>query len=79
MEYSSDSKYSDMIVLAGGSKSKPEEDDQPVPLIQAEVNCLTRDLTLSNVSAQLLGSSLTKEISVGTNDKVLLFEIVRKN
>ena len=54
MEYSSDSKHSDMIVVAGDDTYKPGEDDQPVPSIQAELNNLTQDLNLSKVSAQLL-------------------------
>ena len=33
MEYSSDSKHSDMTVVAGDDRYKPEEDNQPVPLI----------------------------------------------
>ena len=41
MEYSSDSKHSDMIVVAGDDAYKTEEDDQPVPLTQAELNELT--------------------------------------
>ena len=32
MEYSSDSKHSDMTVVAGDDVYKPEEDDQPVSL-----------------------------------------------
>ena len=32
MEYSSDSKHSDMTVVAGHDAYKPEEDDQPEPL-----------------------------------------------
>ena len=47
IEYSSDSEYSDMTVLAGDDAYKPEEDDQPVPLIQVELNDLTRDLNRS--------------------------------
>ena len=40
MEYSSDSKHSD-IVVAGDDTYKPEEDDQPALLTQAELNNLT--------------------------------------
>ena len=36
----------------------PEENDKPVPLTQADLNDLTRDLNLSKESAQLLGSRL---------------------
>ena len=41
MEYSSDSKHSDMTVAAGDDSYKPEEDNQPVTLTQAELNDLT--------------------------------------
>ena len=51
MEYSSDSKHNDMTVVAGDGTYKPEEDNQPVPLTQAELNNLTRDLNLSKKSA----------------------------
>ena len=56
MEYSSDSKHSDMTVVAGDDAYKPEEDNQPVLLVQVELNNLTWDLNLSKESAQLLGS-----------------------
>ena len=51
MAYSSNSEHSDMTVVAGDNAYKPEEDDQPVPLTQAELNDLTRDLNLSKESA----------------------------
>ena len=38
-----------------------EEDDQPVPLTQTELNDLTRDLSLSKESAHLLGSCLKEK------------------
>ena len=41
MEYSSDSKHSDIIFVTGKDASKPKEDDQLVPLTQAELNNLT--------------------------------------
>ena len=50
-----------MLVVAGDDAYKPEEDDFPVPLTQAELNNLTRDLNLSNESAQLLGSHLKEK------------------
>ena len=53
MEYSSDSELSYMTVVAGDDTFKPKEDDQPVPLIQIELNDLKE-------SAQLLGSCLKK-------------------
>ena len=56
MEYSSDSKLSDMTVVARDDTYKPEEDDQPEALTQAEFNDLTQDLNLSKESANLLGS-----------------------
>ena len=56
MEYSSDSKHSDMTVVTRDDAYKTEEDDQLVPLTQAELNDLTQDLNLSKKSAQLLGS-----------------------
>ena len=61
MEYSPHSEHSDMTVLTGDDAYKSEEDDQPVPLIQAELNNLTQDLILSKESAQLLGSCLKEK------------------
>ena len=58
IEYSSNSEHSDMTVVARDNAYKPEEDNQPVPLMQAELNDLTQDLNLSKESAQLLGSRL---------------------
>ena len=43
MEYSSNSKHSDMTVVAGDGTNKPEEDDQPVPLAQAVLSDLTHE------------------------------------
>ena len=51
MESSSDSESSDMTDTAECGAYRPEEDDQPVPLTQAELNDLTRDLNLSKKSA----------------------------
>ena len=51
MEFRSDSEHSDMIVVAGDDAYKPVEDDQPIPLMQAELNNLTGDLNLSKESA----------------------------
>ena len=61
MEYSSDSEHSDMTVVAEDDAYKPEEDSQPVPLTQVELNDLTQDFNLSKKSAQLLGSSLKEK------------------
>ena len=61
MESSFDSEHSDMTVVAGDDAYKPEEDDQPIPLKQAELNDLTEDLNLSTESVQLLESSLKEE------------------
>ena len=44
MEYSSDSEHSDMTVVVGNDTYKPENNDQPVPLTQAELANLTEDL-----------------------------------
>ena len=57
MESSSDSEHSDLTVVA----YKSVEDNQPVPLTQAELNDLTQDLNLSKESAQLLGSRLKEK------------------
>ena len=46
-EHSSDSEHSDTTVVAGNDAYNPEEDHQPVPLTQAELNDLTRDLNFS--------------------------------
>ena len=43
MESSSDSESSGMTVTAECGSYKPEEDDQPMPLTQAQLNDLTRD------------------------------------
>ena len=61
MESSSDSESSDMIDRADCGAYRPEEDNQPVPLTQAKLNDLTRDLNLSKESAQLLGSRLQEK------------------
>ena len=45
--YSSDFKHSAMTVVAGDDTYKPEGDDQPLPLTQAEINNLTWDPNLS--------------------------------
>ena len=58
MESSSDSEPSDMTDTAECGAYREEEDNQPVPLTQAKLNDLTRDLNLSKASAQLLGSRL---------------------
>ena len=43
-----------MTYVPGNDAYEPE-DDQPVPLTQAELNDLARALNLSKESAQLLG------------------------
>ena len=58
MEYSSDSKHSDMTVVTRDDAYKSEEDDQPVTLTLAEPNYLTQYLNLSKESGQLVGSCL---------------------
>ena len=45
-EYRSDSVHGDMTVAAWNDAYKLNEDDQLVPLTQAELNDLTRDLNL---------------------------------
>ena len=54
MESSSDSKSSDTTDTAESDAYRPEEDDQPVPLTQAELNDLRRDLNFSKEPVQLL-------------------------
>ena len=61
MLYSTDSEYSDMIVVAGKDAYKLEEDNQQVPLTQAELVDLTQDLNPSKESVQLLGSRLKEK------------------
>ena len=58
MEYSADSEHSDLTVVAGDDTYKPEVDNLPVPLTQAELNDLTRDVNLSKESTQQLDSRL---------------------
>ena len=50
-----------MAGVAMDDAHKPESNDQPVPLTQAELNDLTQDLDLSKKSAQLLGSCLKEK------------------
>ena len=61
MESSFDSKSSDMTDKAEFDAYRPEEDDQPMPLTQAELIDLTHDLNFSKDSAQLPGSILQKK------------------
>ena len=42
-----------MIAVAGNDTYKPEEDDQSVPLTQAQPNDLTQNLNFSKKIAQL--------------------------
>ena len=58
VEYSLYSKHSDMTVVARDDAYKPEENDQPVPLTQAD---LTQDLKLLKESAQLLSSGFKEK------------------
>ena len=60
LSYSSDFKHSDMIVVAENAY-KPEEDAQPVPLTQLELNNLAWNLNLSKDSTQLQGSPLKEK------------------
>ena len=52
IEYSSNSEHGDMTVVAEDDAYKPEEDNQPVPLTQAERNDLKRDLNISKEYAR---------------------------
>ena len=61
IEYSSYSDYSDMTIVSGDGTHKPEDNNQQVPLTQAEFNNLTQNLNFSKESAQLLGSHLKKK------------------
>lgn len=58
MDLSSDPESSDAANADESGAYEPAEGDRPVPLSQAELNDLTRDLNLSKESAQLLGSRL---------------------
>ena len=58
MESSSESKSDNTADRAQSEEYMPEENDRPVPLTQADLNELTRDLNLSKESAQFLGSLL---------------------
>ena len=57
-----------MSVAAGYDAYKPEEDNQPVPLTEAEHDDLTQDQNLSKTSAQLLGLCLKEKhlLALGT-------------
>ncbi|XP_076053032.1 uncharacterized protein LOC143032339 [Oratosquilla oratoria] len=61
MESSSESESDNALDRAEGGEYMPEENDRPVPLTQADLNDLTRDLNLSKESAQLLGSRLREK------------------
>ena len=61
IEYILDFEHSDMVVVSENEAYKPEKDDLPVPLSQAELNNLTPDLNLSKESALLLGSIIKKK------------------
>ena len=50
-----------MILVTGDDAYKPEEDNQPVPLTQGELNNLIWELNLSKESAQLLDSCLKEK------------------
>ena len=65
------SKHSDITIVAGDGPYKPEEDEKAVPLTQAELNDLKRNLNLLKASAQMLDSRL-RETSVDTSNNVLL-------
>ncbi|KAK3869726.1 hypothetical protein Pcinc_024954 [Petrolisthes cinctipes] len=60
-ESSSNPESSDSANSDESGAYKPVDDDQPMPLIQAELNDRTRDLNLSKESAQLLGSRIRKK------------------
>ena len=79
MEYSSDSEHSDMTVEAEDDAYKPEEDDQPVPLTQVELNDLVQNLNLSKESSQLLGSRLKRKICWYQEQRSTCIETVREN
>ena len=61
IECSSDSEHSDMTVVAEDDVSKPEEDNQPVPLTQAEINDQTWDLNLQRSLLSYWGSHLKEK------------------
>ena len=61
MESSSGSESSDMTDTAECGACRLEEDDQPLPLTQAQLNDLTQDLNLSMESAKLLDSHLREK------------------
>ena len=68
MEYSSDSEYIDMTVVNGDDAYKPEENDQSIPLAQAEPD--TRSEPFKGVYSAVVFSS-QREISVATRNNVL--------
>ena len=73
--YSSDSENWEMFFVAGYDVYKPEEDEQPVPSKQVELNDLTRDWNISKNFTQLLGSLLKEKhlLAPGT-----MFKTVRE-
>ena len=78
MDSSSDSKTSDMTDTAECGAYRPEVDDHPVPLTQAELNNLTQDFNLSRDSSQMLGFSSLSETSTGTWNNILLVSGTRE-
>ncbi|KAK3878535.1 hypothetical protein Pcinc_016834 [Petrolisthes cinctipes] len=61
MESSSNPESSDAASSDESGAYKSVNDDQPMPLTQAELNDLTRDLNLSKESAQLVGSRIREK------------------
>lgn len=61
MKPSSDFEFRDSSDTAECDIYKLEEDDQPVPSTQADLNCLTRDLNISKESTKLLSSRIRKK------------------
>ena len=72
MEYSSDSEHSDTTVVARDEAYKLEEDDQPIPLTQAELSNLTQDLNLSKESCAAARLTSQRKTSVDTRNNIPL-------
>lgn len=79
MESSSDPDSRDTTETAEFGANKPEEDDRSMPLTQAKLNNLTRNLNLSKESTQILGSRLGEKLLLHQRQHSINIETAREN
>ena len=68
-----------MSVVAGDDANKPEQDDKPVPLTQAELNNLTRDLNFSKCALSFWHHISNRNICWHQEQRSTGIKTVRKN